>query len=48
MLGIDDAIVEFDCKNMKLIKNVKAKKEVFNIDKVNNDTILTSAYTGYI
>ena len=33
---------------MKFIKNVRTKTIVYNIEKVNDNTLLTGEYNGYI
>ena len=48
VLGISKNLVEFDFKNMKIIKNVKTKNIVMNIEKVNDETFLTGEGFGYL
>ena len=46
VLGINDNLVEFYFEKMKIKKNLRTKKWVFYIEKVNDETFLTGEYFG--
>ena len=48
MLGILDNLVQFDFERMEITKNVQTNKNVFHIEKVNDETFLTGERNGLL
>ena len=48
VLGIEQNLIEFDFEKMEIARNIKAKEQVYHIEKVNDDTFLTGEFQGYL